>query len=56
MGIGFCDRPVEMKQALLEELDVEDRVKRLMHHLETSDPEKTEAPKQIKFPPDFSEN
>ena len=48
--------PVEMKQALLEELDVEDRVKRLMHHLETSEPEKTEAPKQIKFPPDFSEN
>ena len=48
--------PVEAKQALLEELDVEDRVKLLIHHLETSEPEKAEPSKSVKFPPDFSPN
>lgn len=47
--------PVEVKQSLLEELDVEERVKQLMHHLETCEPA-AESSKKIKFPPDFSQN
>jgi Lon protease-like protein len=43
---------VEFKQALLEELEVEQRLIRLVEHLETT----TAAEAQRKFPPEFSKN
>jgi Lon protease-like protein len=46
------DLDVEFKQALLEELEVEQRLIRLLEHLETTSAAET----QRKFPPEFSKN
>jgi Lon protease-like protein len=45
---------VEVKQQLLEQLDVEKRARQLLMHLKTCQPGTAEAPR--KFPPDFSAN
>ncbi len=47
---------VELKQKLLEELDAEQRVQRLIQHLECTDPPKIENPLSRRFPPEFSSN
>jgi uncharacterized protein len=61
---GLCDifafalaLDVELKQELLDELDVEKRVARLLTHLE-NEPSCTEgsAASDRKFPPEFSSN
>ncbi|MBM4070596.1 MAG: hypothetical protein FJ271_16815 [Planctomycetes bacterium] len=48
------------KQTLLEELNVEERCRHLLHCLETNEPPEAPAPPtkvaQRKFPPDFSSN
>jgi Lon protease-like protein len=46
---------VEVKQALLEELDVRRRVRRLLGHLAAHPPKPAAAPDR-KFPPEFSDN
>jgi Lon protease-like protein len=48
--------PVAAKQELLEKLDVEERVRRLLHFLETTNPPKPTDEVAAKFPPDFSAN
>ncbi len=47
---------VELKQELLEELHVEQRVRRLLHYLETTEPPKQKESPASKFPPEFSSN
>jgi Lon protease-like protein len=44
------------KQDLLEELDVQQRVRRLLHYLETNEPSKQARPRERNFPPEFSPN
>jgi Lon protease-like protein len=44
------------KQELLEELDADQRVGRLLHYLETNTPPKVTVSSSHKFPPDFSTN
>ena len=46
----------EFKQELLEELNVDRRLRRLLNHLENTPPPKPEAMAARKFPPDFSHN
>jgi Lon protease-like protein len=60
---GLCDilgfslpLTVEFKQQLLEELDVNARVRQLLHYLETNEPPKSASAGADKFPPDFSSN
>lgn len=49
--------PVEIKQALLEELDIEQRARRLIHELQTTaPPELLHHPRPCRYPPDFSTN
>jgi Lon protease-like protein len=48
--------PTELKQELLEELALEQRVGRLLQYLETTDPPMSGAAGSRKFPPDFSSN
>jgi len=47
---------VEFKQGLLEELAVERRIRRLLHHLETAEPPKATTVGPRPFPPEFSAN
>jgi Lon protease-like protein len=47
---------VGTKQELLENLDVEHRVRRLLHYLETHVPPIASPPPRPKFPPEFSPN
>ena len=47
---------VEVSQALLAELDVGQRVRRLLHHLANHEPPKGAAADQRQFPPEFSRN
>lgn len=47
---------VNIKQELLEELDVERRIRRLLAHLEARKPSKKAATAQRTFPPAFSVN
>lgn len=46
---------VEVKQTLLEELEVEERLAQLMHHMKGNDAQSKDSPDR-KFPPEFSEN
>jgi Lon protease-like protein len=48
--------PVEIKQHLLELADVEERVRWLVGHLESSEPPRSGTRVEHKFPPDFSSN
>jgi Lon protease-like protein len=58
--LGFAlGLTIEVKQALLEELDIDRRARQLLEHLQTSQPpEPIAAPTAVsrKFPPDFSQN
>jgi Lon protease-like protein len=47
---------VEFKQTLLATLEVEQRVRRLLHHLEGRKPPAPEVAADRRFPPDFSTN
>jgi Lon protease-like protein len=47
---------MEFKQEILAELDVERRIRRLLHHLETNEPPKVVKTSSHKYPPDFSDN
>jgi Lon protease-like protein len=47
---------LEIKQALLAELNVERRVRCLLQHLEKSSPAKEKQDKSNRFPPEFSSN
>jgi Lon protease-like protein len=48
--------PVECKQELLEEIEIDRRVRKLLHHLETASPPSVAASESRKFPPEFSAN
>jgi Lon protease-like protein len=48
--------PIECKQELLEEIEVDRRVRQLLHHLETTSPPTSAAPEGRVFPPEFSAN
>ena len=47
---------VEVKQQLLEEVDVVERARRLIAHLETTSPPEIIQPPARRFPPEFSAN
>jgi Lon protease-like protein len=47
---------MEFKQELLEEIDVEQRVRRLLRHLESQTPPPGTSAAVRAFPPDFSQN
>jgi Lon protease-like protein len=47
---------IEFKQELLEELDVGERTRRLLQHLQSSVPAQSHALALQRFPPDFSTN
>ncbi|MBY0523226.1 MAG: LON peptidase substrate-binding domain-containing protein [Gemmataceae bacterium] len=48
--------PVEVKQGLLEERDVEARTRALLQHLTNSEPTQASKASDRKFPPGFSKN
>jgi hypothetical protein len=48
--------PVEVKQGLLELLNVERRVRRLIQHMEAGQPAVSPAADKRPFPPEFSDN
>jgi Lon protease-like protein len=55
--LGFSlPLPVEFKQQLLEELDIETRGRTLLTYLETNSPPEVLPPPQRLFPPEFSSN
>jgi Lon protease-like protein len=55
--LGFAlPLKVAFKQELLEELDAEKRLYRLVDYLKTNDPPTAENPSPRKFPPEFSPN
>ncbi len=47
---------IPAKQSLLEELDVSERARKLLHHLESSDSNSSAGSDERPFPPPFSEN
>jgi Lon protease-like protein len=47
---------VEAKQRLLEQLDVQERVRWLLHYLETNEPPPIPSASKRVFPPEFSRN
>jgi Lon protease-like protein len=55
--LGFSlPLPVEFKQQLLEELNIETRAQTLLDYLETNSPPEVLPPPQRLFPPEFSAN
>jgi len=55
--LGFAlPLKVAFKQELLEELDAEKRLRRLLDYLKTNDPPTPEGSSPRKFPPEFSPN
>jgi uncharacterized protein len=55
--LGFSlPLPVEFKQQLLEELQIDERARTLLTYLETNSPPEVLPPPQRLFPPEFSTN